>query len=113
MESTEQNIRNVLMKLARFREWPGFPREKDGVQSAARSILRLVHGRLVRDLHVCQSHDPGCCPLRGAMDVTDLDWLLETVYETRDRWPVPAELREIYSGKLIPAEDLSHYFSMT
>lgn len=113
MQPTEDNLRLVMLKLSRFREWSGFPREKDAVQAAARSLARLVHNRPVRDLHACLSHDPQDCPLAYAMDMSDLDWLLDTVYENAMRWPVPAELREIYSNRFIPAENVDRYFSST
>jgi hypothetical protein len=110
MKINEENEKWAILKLSRFQDWPDFPQEDEGVNSRARSFLRLVHNRQVRDImHDAMLKNTGVISSvdwdAKGMDPTenDADWILDLIEETMERFPLPITMREIYSSQLPPA----------
>jgi len=108
MKVTEENEDWAAEQLRRFQGWKGFPETPEAIASRVRSFLRLVHNKPAREImreccrpDVFASIDweaKGIDP-----DMTDLEWILGLIEETMDHWPLPVEIREIYSAQLKPA----------
>lgn len=95
MEPTEENVAWAIEKLSWFREWPGFPQSEESLVIRAKSFLKLVRNNQF-NLATATSVIP---------NVNDVDWLLGEIYENHDRFPLPVEMREIYSAKFRPADE--------
>jgi hypothetical protein len=111
MQINEENTKWAIKKLSRFRSWQDFPPEIEGLNSRARSFLRLVHNRSVIEimqeafLRGTGTAMPDIDWQSKGMDPnqTDADWILDLIEETMERFPLPVQMRDIYRTKLPPA----------
>ncbi len=110
MQLSEENLDWALGKLSRFDAWQGFPRSAEGIEARARSFLRLVHNRTVReimtDAFIRQGDDPSTIKFKLDPDLNDVDWILDLIEETMDQFPLPIQMREIYWAKLPPSTSI-------
>jgi hypothetical protein len=97
MDQTPENLEWAMRKLSRFDTWQGFPRSAEGVTSRARSFLRLVHNRTVReimtDAFIRQDKDPNTIEFKLDPDLNDVDWILDLIEETMEEFPLPIQMR--------------------
>jgi hypothetical protein len=119
MEITRENVQWAIRKLSRFRSWRNFPTDPEEINSRARAFLRLVHNRPLRELCFV---NPELVRLaeRDGMEIptvdwkakgmdpeqSDVEWILDLIEETMDTFPLPVEMREIYTGYVPPAVEI-------
>jgi hypothetical protein len=107
MHTTKENVEWAIRKLSRFRTWPGFPSDGEGIRSRARSFLRLVHNRSVREILTEAAErnrrDPALIEWKIDPEANDADWILDLIEETMETFPLPVQMREIYSTYVPPA----------
>lgn len=116
MEINESNVQWAMQKLSRFVGWPGFPQEPEGIESRARSFLRLVHNKTARQILVesrqAQGRDPSdltfeILPKYGlAPEDNDVEWILNLIEETFEEFPKPIVMRRAYSPPLAPSTSM-------
>ena len=111
MKETEENVDWAIQKLARFKGWIGFPEDSVAVESRARCFVRLVHNQTVREImerpreiRAQQGFPPE--PYRLDPELNDADWILSTIEETLEFFPLPVQMRRLYATKLPPASDV-------
>jgi len=91
MEQSVENIKWATKRLSVFREFPGFPQSMENLEERAKSFLRLVRNEKIEHSKL------------GS--VNDVDWLLTKIYEGWERFPLPVEMRMIYSEYFKPADE--------
>lgn len=114
MKITEDTIDWALAKLTEFAGWRGYPQHPGDLRGRARSFLRLVHDRPTGDLmaEACArkgiAFDPEEWGRRTGIDPaqSDAEWILDTIREGGDFFPLPVEMRRAYSAVLPPASIL-------
>lgn len=111
MQINDENIKWAARKLSRFHYWPGFPQEREALESRARAFLRLVHNQTVREIltESCSARglDPQALKFdKVDPDANDADWILDLIEETMEVFPLPIQMRRLYNGPLPPATSL-------
>lgn len=91
MEQNEQNMTWALIRMQELECLPGFPRTEPGITACARHFLKIVKGEEVTNANF------------GT--VIDDDWLIDRILSTRDRFPTPVEMREVYKDLACPADE--------
>lgn len=118
MEINESNIKWAIKKFKRFRNWHGFPQEDEAVDALARAFLRIVW-----NLTTAEVMEAGMKRRKNSRPINpedwegkpfgpgenDADWLLDTVYDSMDTFPLPIAMREIYQKWLPPAVEIKAY----
>jgi hypothetical protein len=105
MTINEENKRWAAGKLSRFSEWLGFPKTPEGIDAYARSLLRLVHNKTVREI-LAESGVTKFDRCSLPLDANDADWLLDLVYDSFEEFPMPIALRRVYTDRLPPATSI-------
>ncbi len=91
MQNTPENLSWAVGKLEELQVLPSFPRSEPSLQAVARHFLRMVHNVTVKHA----SLGP----------VNDADWLIDQILSKCERFPIPLEMREIYSNSFLPADE--------
>ncbi len=111
MTINEENKKWAAQKIYRFRDWRGFPQNPEDVDARIRSFLRLVHGKPMAEVMTAACQRSGV-PFdaiewgeRANLDPAqvDADWILDLIAETMDYFPLPVQMRELYTRVLPPA----------
>ena len=106
MELTESNYGLLYSKLKPLSTMPGYPTDETQIEMLHTAILRFVQGKPLYQLPPRKpmededySHPEGTIPFIGPIPkgiVTDLDLLVRAIYETKDRFPTPVRIRQLY-----------------
>ncbi len=110
----DENRNWAMEKLMRFAGWRGFPTNSDDLEGRIRSFLRLVHNKPVREVIKDSCYKKGL-PIpeinweAKGMDPTqlDTDWILDVIADNLDYFPLPVQMRELYTAKLPAASTFS------
>lgn len=109
MQINEETKAWAAKKLLQFASWRGFPQNDHEMDMRVRSFLKLVHNKPIGEiLSAARNSIPDeqrqfvASSASGGLDVAvnDADWLLELINETMEYFPLPAQMRDIYTAKL-------------
>lgn len=114
MKVTPDNQEWAVGKLLDFAGWRGFPQTDGDLKRCARAFLHLVHNKPIGE--VMADSRAGLPPIeidwaaKGIdPDQNDAEWILDQVAETMDYFPLPVQLRDMYTAHLPPAANLKDH----
>jgi hypothetical protein len=105
MRNTDENLAWAISRLLPFAKWPGFPKEEAELNIRAKAFMRLVHNKTVRE--ILPAADPAGNPTKYRIDpnLNDADWILDLIADTQEFFPLPVQMRALYSAYLPPASE--------
>ena len=110
METTPDNIRTVVKRLYELSFLPGYPDTTEKLKHFATAFLRIVNGKPLHYVHPDNDKTAPdgalaiSIPIPPAI-VTDIDWIIQQIADSCERFPAPAIIFRMYSRYLPAANE--------